>query len=115
MLSLEEVFSRLVAKKKELRDIKRSYQDALKNSQQYQEILEEMENLKAKKKALQNELLSEALDKARHEELAVDIKTDNELLTDLVLTKFLAGEVVEVVDDFNVKLVPQFKVSFKKS
>jgi hypothetical protein len=115
MLSLEEVFSRFMQSKKELRDLKRSYKDALHNSQQYQELLDQQAELKVKKKMIENEILTEIMDKARHEELSVGIKTDAELLSDIALNKYVAGENVEIVDEYNNRLVPQFKVIFKKS
>jgi hypothetical protein len=64
---------------------------------------------------IENEILAEIMDKARHEELSADIKTDADILTDLALNKYVAGENVEIVDEYNNRLVPQFKVMFKKA
>lgn len=115
MPSLEEIYARLKAKKSERRDLKTSFQDELKNNARYQEILEEMLKLKIEKKSIENEVLARELDKAKLEELNVDIKTDVVLLTDIVLNKFLASETVEIVDEINVRWVPEFAVKFKKA
>jgi len=115
MHSLEEIYARLKGKKAERRDLKTSFQDELKNNQRYQEILEEMLKLRVEKKALENEVLSREMDKAKFEELSVEIKTDTELLTDVALNKFLASEPVEIVDEINIRWVPAFTVKFKKA
>lgn len=115
MQSLEEVYARLKGKKAERRDLKASFQDALKNNARYQAILEEMLKLRVEKKAIENEIFAHELDKAKLEEVSLDIKTDTELLTDIVLNKFLANEAVELVDEINIRWVPAFSVRFKKA
>lgn len=115
MQSLEEIYTRLKTKRAEKKDLKTSFQDELKNHARYQEILDQMNTLKAEKKAIENEILSREMDKAKMEELSLDIKTDTELLTDIVLNKFLANENVEIVDEINIRWVPAFSVRFKKA
>ncbi len=115
MQSLEEIYTRLKTKRAERKDLKTSFQDELKNSARYQEILEEMLKLRTEKKSIENEILSREMDKAKLEEMNIDIKTDTELLTDIVLNKFLANETVEVVDEINIRWVPAFSVKFKKA
>lgn len=115
MQSLHEIYARLKQKKAERKDLKTSFQDELKNNQRHQQICEELQKLKLEKKAIENEILSREIDKAKLEELSLDIKTDSELLTDVTLNKFLANEPVEIVDEINIRWVPAFKVSFKKA
>lgn len=91
------------------------YQDALRSNAKYQELVEKIDALKIEKKALENDIMARELDRAKLEELNIDIKTDTELLTDTALTLYVSGESVEIVDDMNVRFVPVFKVQFKKS
>lgn len=115
MQSIHEIYSRLKLKKAERKDLKTSFQDALKNHARYQQVLEEMMKLKIEKKAIENEILATEMDKAKLEELNLDIKTDTELISDLALTMYVSGEPVEITDDYNVRWVPAFRVTFKKS
>lgn len=115
MQSLEEVLTRLKTKKAERKDLKTSFQDELRNNAQHKEISDKIAELKLQKKAIENEIMARELDKARLEEMNVDIKSDSELLTDICLNKFLANEPVEYVDEIQVKWVPMFAVRFIKS
>lgn len=114
MKDLVEVYNRLKLKKAQRKDLKTSFQDELKNNKTYQEKLEQLKVLKSELKSIENEVLSRELDKAKLEELNLDIKTDVEMLTDITLNMFLAQEPVEIVDDVNAKWTPVFQVRFKK-
>ncbi len=114
MQDLQNVYARLKEKKARRRDLRTSFQDELKNNARYQEILEKLVELKIEKKSIENEILSQAADRAQLEELAIDIKADNEMLTDITLNMFLANQPVEIVDEVNMKWVPVFAVRFKK-
>ena len=115
MQSIHEIYSRLKLKKAERKDLKTSFQDALRSNDRYQQILDDMAKLKAEKKAIENETLAHEMDKAKLEELNLDIKTDTELISDVALTMYVSGEVVEILDEYSNKWVPMFRVSFKKN
>lgn len=115
MLSIKEVYDRLKQKKADRREIKTSFKDALAGDSRYTDICEQIEVLKEQKKAIETEVLGRDMDQSRLEELNVDIKTDTELLADLALSLYVSGETVEITDEYNSKLVPSFKVTFKKS
>lgn len=115
MQSLQDIHTRLQMKKKERRELKQSFQDELRNSQRYTEILEEMEKLRAEKRAIENEVRARELDAAKLDELKVDIQSDTVLLADIALTMYVQQEQVEIVDDLNIRWVPAFSVRFKKS
>lgn len=114
MKDLTEVYNRLKLKKAQRKDLRTSFQDELKNNAKYQEILEKINELKLEKKSIENEILSREIDRAKLEELSLDIKTDTEMLTDIALNMFLAQEPVEIVDEVNVKWMPVFTVRFRK-
>ncbi len=114
MKDLTDVYNRLKLKKAERKDLRTSFQDELKNNAKYQELTEKLAELRQEKKSIENEILSRELDRAKLEELSLDIKTDTEMLTDIALNMFLAQEPVEIVDDVNVKWTPVFTVRFRK-
>jgi len=51
--NLQEVFKRIQERKKEASEIKKTYRDALSVSGEYQEVLEELEALKLRKKKIE--------------------------------------------------------------
>jgi uncharacterized protein involved in exopolysaccharide biosynthesis len=115
MPKLEEVHGRLVTNRKQRREIRSSMQDELRNNAPYMEVCEQIETLKEKKKGIENEVFAREVDKARLEELKVDIASDTVLLADIALNMYVNQEPVEIIDEYNTKLVPVFKVQFKKS
>lgn len=114
MKDLTEVYNRLKMKKAERKDLRTSFQDELKNHAKYQELVDKLAELRQEKKSIENEILSREMDKAKLEELNLDIKTDNEMLTDITLNMFLAQEPVEIIDEVNNKWTPVFAVRFRK-
>lgn len=114
--NLQEVFNRIQVTKKDLKEIKGTYRDVLKGMQAYQELLEDLDKLKAKKKQIEQELKNDsATDFAKMETLSLDIKTDQELLSDLSFNKIVAGEQLEVVDREQNRYEPVITVRFKKT
>lgn len=114
MPTLQEVHARLTAKKRERRELKQSFQDELRNNARHEEIIEELKKLRAEKKSLENELASRELDREKLDEIASDIATDVVLLADIALNMYVKSEPVEIVDELNIRWVPQFSVRFKR-
>lgn len=115
MVNVQEIFSKIKEKQKEQKTIKQMYRDVLTNSQEYQNILEELDSLKIKKKKLEETLKNEL--KSEMEQLysiKSDIESDKEILSQATLTKLLKGEPIELIDEYNNKYEPIFSVRFKK-
>ncbi len=115
MVNVQEIFSKIKEKQKEQKTIKQMYRDVLANSQEYQNILEELDSLKLKKKKLEETLKNEL--KSEMEQLysiKSDIDSDKEILSQATLTKLLKGEPIELTDEYNNKYEPVFNVRFKK-
>ncbi len=113
---LPEVFKRIQDKKKEQRELKAMFRDALTNNGEYQKVVQELDDLKIKKKQLESSAkadFKEEFDKL--EGLKLNIAGDNQLLSDLALTQFVSGELVKLVDENQVEYEPIFTVKFKKS
>lgn len=114
--NLNEVFKRIQDKKKEQRELKKMFRDALSINGEYQEALEELEALKLKKKKIEVGVQSdfkEEIDKI--EGLKLHIAGDSQMLSDLALTQLTKGEEIKVIDDNKVEYEPIFTVRFKKS
>lgn len=115
MQDIQEVFQRIEKNKKELKDIKSVYKDALAGSQQYAEVTDELKRLREKKKqietATRQQFSSECI---KMEDIKIDIASDEELLSDIAMTKLMKGEPVEVNDQYQNQYEPVIRVRFKK-
>lgn len=115
MNDLPSVMKRIKAAKSKRQDLNRLVRDMLDQSISYKKLTDELTELRAKKKRIENEVRSECASELQEaEKLAQSIKADTQLLTDIALTKFMKGESIEVVDENDTKYEPVFKVSFKK-
>jgi hypothetical protein len=113
---LPAVFKRIQDKKKEQRELKSMFRDALTNNGEYQKVVQELDDLKIKKKQIESSVKSDF--KAEFDKLEgikLNIAGDNQLLSDLALTQFVSGELVRLVDENKVEYEPVFTVKFKKA
>lgn len=116
MPQLNEVYQRLQDKKKERREITKSFQDELKHDTRYQELLEQMKTLKEEKKSIENRVHAASVaDAQKLDTLKLDINADREMLADIALTMYVAGEEVRIVDRENTRYDPVWSVAFKKA
>lgn len=116
MSRLQDVFNRIQQTKKEQREIKSMYRDALTNSQRYQTVVEELKTLKEKKKKIEDSIKDEFRSEFNKlDTLKLDIENDNLLMSDLAINKLMKGETVEITDEKDNKYEPAFSVRFKKA
>ncbi len=116
MQTIQEVFDRVKQAKKEAREIKKSYKEALALSGEYGRVVEELKMLKEKKKRLEAEVQKEMqkeFDKL--DELKRAIEDDQTLMSDLALQHLVKGEKVGVTDEYQNSYEPVFQVKFKKA
>lgn len=115
MAEAQEIFNRIKEKKNEQKNLKDIHRSVLANSQEYQLILEELKELKDKKKKIQSSLESDLKEEfAKIDEIKSYIASDREMLSNIALTQMLKGEKVEVADEHNNKYGPVFSVRFEK-
>lgn len=116
MKDIQEVFNQIQIVKKQQREIKSVFREALLGSTEHKELTEQAKVLKEKKKqvetALEEEFSSE-LDKL--DELKIELESQNLMLNDIALTKIMKGESIELVDQYNNAFEPIFSVKFKKT
>lgn len=92
------------------------YKSALDNNLEYQRVLEDMKELKEKKKSLEESAQAElGRQFDRLEELKQNIKTSKEMLSDIAITTLMDGKKVEVKDQYNNLYEPRYNVTFKKT
>ncbi len=103
-------------KKKEAKEIKKMYREGLEAETKYKDIVAELKILKDKKKQIETNVqvdLGEAYDKL--ELMQNDIKADQEMINDIAMNTIMDGKTVDIVDEYNNRYEPEFKVSLKKS
>lgn len=116
MRDLQKVFDKIQEIKKEQKELRKSYKQALDDSPSYKEVKDELTVLREKKKQIElgiKEEFSKELD--RLEDLKIDAELEAEMLSDIALSKLVKGETVEVTDSYNNKYEPVFMVRFKKT
>ncbi len=115
MANLQQIFDRIQKTKKEQKEIKSIYRDALLNSQAMKQVQEDLLKLRDKKKRIEEGIR----DDFRHEfdkleVLKADIENDAVLLSDIALNEYIKGNSIEIKDEYENRYEPIFAVRFKK-
>ena len=113
MKSLQEVFSNIQDKKRELREINRHVKEALASSSEYQDVKSKMENLGKRKSQLKDSASAPYAEKM--DLIKIDIEDLAQNLSDIALNNLMKGERVEIMDTEKGKFEPVFTVRFKKA
>lgn len=116
MSNLQEVFLRIRENKKEQKKLKEAYRDALSNSPSYQEITDQLNELKVKKKQIESDVKAQfSSEFTKLDDMKIDLESDLEMMSDLALTQVMKGETVKVKDEYEVEYDPLFTVKFRKA
>jgi uncharacterized coiled-coil DUF342 family protein len=116
MQNIQEVFNHIREMKKEQKDLRDMYKDALVQADEYEEIVEKIATLREKKKEIEMRVqaqLGRAYEK--FEDLKHEVETEKEMMNDIALTTLMKGETVVVKDEFDNDYEPSWKVGFKKA
>ncbi len=116
MQDLQTVFNQIREAKKEMKDIRAMYKDALSQTDEYDETVEKAKELREKKKQIETRVQNQ-MGKAygRFEDLKNDVAAWEQLINDIAMTTLMDGKTVEVVDEFNNRYEPIYAVRFKKT
>jgi predicted nuclease with TOPRIM domain len=115
MTNIQEVFDRIQKTKKEQKELKTMYRDALNNSGAYQRSLEELKKLKEEKRKYEEGIKKEySSEFDKLEILKNELMNDSQLLSDMVMTQVAKGQKVEIKDEYETQYEPIFSVRFKK-
>lgn len=116
MKNIQEVFNQIQVMKKQQKEIKSAFRDAMLGSTEHKELTEQIKAMKEKKKQVETairEEFSKELDKL--DELKIELDAQNMMLNDIALTTMMNGEEIEIVDAYNNAYEPVFMVKFKKT
>ena len=115
MKNIQDIFSRLQEKRQQVVVVRKKFKEELAASGEYQRITEDIERLREKKKRYELSVRQQTdATFARIDELALAIRQDVQLLSDLALTSIMKGEPVAVKDD-RAEYEPVFSVRFRRS
>lgn len=116
MQDIQEIFNRMQEIKKQQKDIRSAYKEALETSQEYQEINTKIKTLRERKKQIENTTQqSFSGEFTKLDGFKTDLASDAVMMSDIALTKLMKGETVEVFDEYNNTYEPLFTVKFKKA
>lgn len=116
MADLQKVFDEIREAKKEMKEIRAAYRDALAQADKYPEISEKIKEQREEKKTIEARVQNE-MGRAyqKLEELKVEVAGKEEMLNDIAMTTLMKGETVEVVDEYQNRYEPLYVVRFKKT
>ncbi|OIO18967.1 MAG: hypothetical protein AUJ23_02700 [Candidatus Magasanikbacteria bacterium CG1_02_32_51] len=115
MQDIQEIFNKIEESKKQMREIKASFKEALEGVQEYQGLQEQMKALREKRKHVEQTIKEQfASEITKIEDLKIDIESDTEVLTDIAIAKISKGESIGITDKYSNEYEPVFKVKFKK-
>ena len=115
-MNIQDVFNKIREMKKEQKNLREMYKDALVQADKYEEIVEEIKVLREKKKEIEARIQSQlGRSYEKLEDLKVEVETHREMLNDVAISTLMKGETVAVKDEFNNAYEPIWKVSFKKT
>jgi len=116
MSNLQEVFLRIRTNRQQQKKIKEAYRDALYNSPSYKEVVDDLNDLKVKKKQIESDIKAQfSSEFTKLEDMKIDLESDLEMISDLALNQLMKGETVKVKDEYEVEYDPIFSVKFKKT
>jgi len=112
---LQEVYNELRELKEERKKLNESIKDELKHHERYAQVIDELTTLKSEKKSIETQVKEASpKDATRLDEIAVELKSNEELLSDLAFNLLMKNETVELTDQHANRYVPQFVVRFRK-
>ncbi|MFA7314689.1 MAG: hypothetical protein WC025_02030 [Candidatus Magasanikbacteria bacterium] len=115
MQDIQEIFNKIEESKKQMKEIKASFKEALEGVQEYQGIQEQMKTMREKRKQVEQTIKEQfASEITKLEDLKIDIESDMEVLTDIAISKISKGESIGITDKYSNEYEPIFKVKFKK-
>jgi len=116
MQDIQEIFGRIQKIKKQQKELRSTYKEALNASQEYVELSDKLKTLRERKKQIENTVKGDfASEFTKLDDLKIDLESDMEMLSDMAFTKMVKGEAVEIKDDYDNTYEPVVVVRFKKA
>ena len=101
-------------KKNQVKVVRRKYKEELAASTEYQHITDDLQKLREKKKKYEKSIREQSgAAFGKIDELALAIRQDTQMLSDVAFTSIMKGERIEVKDQHS-GYEPVFSVRFKR-
>ncbi len=114
MQEVQDIYNRMLEKKREIRELRAVYKNTLESSVEYQDIVKKLGELRERKKQIESQVKEGSSDFKRMDMLKASLVNDASVLSDAALTKVVKGEQVKVLDQNQNEYGPSFSVRFKK-
>lgn len=115
MRDIQEIYSELEENKKEQKEIRREYKDALGNANEFLETEEKLRELKEKKKQIESITQSRMGGRwDEFEKLKARAKELDEMITDVAMSTLMDGKTVAVKDQYDNSYEPVYKITFRR-
>ncbi|NTW14535.1 MAG: hypothetical protein HGA31_05930 [Candidatus Moranbacteria bacterium] len=115
MRDMQEVFDQIQEFKQTKKEIAREYRDTLAQRNGYEELKEELQKLRDKKKTEETNVQAgmgrrwEEYEKATYE-----IAELEQMLTDIAMTNLMDGKNINLKDKNDTEYEPSYKITYKK-
>jgi len=114
MKKIQNLYNQIQKSKKEKKELFDIYKQELIESSKYQELLENLRELRAEKKQVELSIKEDLIDEfGKIETLKLDIQNDELNLSDLVLEKLINSEEVVIYNKNNKRVETIFAVKLK--
>jgi phage shock protein A len=115
MRDIQEIWSEIEGLKIEQKEIRKEYNDALENTDHYEETVEEAKVLREKKKQIESIVQGNLGARyVRFEEIKDKVAELQEMLTDIAMTNLMDGKSISITDKHQNEYEPIYKITFKK-
>jgi predicted nuclease with TOPRIM domain len=116
MLDIQTVFNEIREAKKEMKELRGQYKDALAQTDKYPETVEKIKEMREEKKRIEAKVQQQmGKTYSQLEDLKSEVMAKEEMLNDIAMTTLMSGKTVEVVDEFQNKYEPSYVVRFRKT
>ena len=116
MQDIQVLFNELQLMKKEQKEIKKEYRDALMNANGYEEVSDELKKLREKKKQIETMTQSQMGERYAHlEDLKKKSEESEQAITDVAMSTLMEGKSIEIKDEYDNAYEPIYKITFKKA
>jgi uncharacterized alpha-E superfamily protein len=116
MQSPQIIFNQIEKNKKQLKEIKKEFKSRYEEIGEYNELNEQKRAINEKIKQIRSRVHEANYELyTKMEDLKIDIASDKEMLTDLMLVSYVKGEQVQLQNEYKQDVLPIFSLLLKTS
>ena len=115
MQDLQAIYARMQETKAKIKELRAQYKDALSGIPEYQTVKEKLDGYRLRKKQLETEVKKEMAGSFDAlEQLKVSLVSDQQMMSDISMSKLMKGETVELTGENDSRFEPVFSVKFRR-